>query len=158
MGLSKNGSKKHRMRAIGNSSSNVYLTAKPLSQPGPLNDPLPEGEAPGDSPLLHMRQRMQLMTSTIATVMMHQPLHQSHVPRVPRVDAHLHRPLHPTSPLEQTMPDKNTTLKWLAAASVTCSKYSDLALGPQRWKSRCNTEPCHLAFITLIDMTQCALT
>jgi hypothetical protein len=54
MDLSKTGSEKHRLRAIENSSSNVYLTAKPLSQPGPPNGPLPEGKAPGDSPLLHL--------------------------------------------------------------------------------------------------------
>ena len=66
MGRSKTGSKKHHMRVVGNSSSIVYLTAKPLSQPGPQNGPSSEGEAPGDSPILHLRQRMQLMTTTIA--------------------------------------------------------------------------------------------
>jgi len=142
MGRSKTGSKskKHCMRVFGNSSSNAYSTAKPLSQPGP------------PSPLLHLQQ-IQLMTMTIATMMTHQPLHQSHPPRI---DAHLRRPLYTTSPLVQTTPDETTTLKWSAAASATCSKYSDLALGPQRRKSRCNTEPC-LTSITQIGTIQRAL-
>jgi len=146
MGRSKTGSKKHHMRVIGNSSSIVDLTAKPLSQPGPPNGPSPEGKTPGVSPLLHLRQRMQLMTMTIANDDASAP-HQSHLPRV---DTHLRRPLHTTSPLEQITSNETTTLKWSAAASATCSKYSDLALGPQRRKSRCNTEPC-LASITQID-------
>ena len=83
--------------------SNAYLTDKPLLQPGPPNGPLPKGKAPRDSPLLHLQQRMQLMTTTIATMMMHQSLHQSHLPCV---DAHLCCPLHTTSPVEQTTPDE----------------------------------------------------
>jgi len=59
----------------------------------------PQDEAPGDSPLLHLRQRMQLMTTTISTMMMHQPLHQSHLPRV---DAHLRHPLCVTTQDETT--------------------------------------------------------
>ena len=81
MGRSKTGSKKHHMRVIGNSSSIVDLTAKPLSQPGPPNGPTPEGKAPGVSPLLHLRQRMQLMTMTIANDDASAP-HQSHLPCV----------------------------------------------------------------------------
>jgi len=65
----------------------------------PTECPPPQDEAPGDSPLLHLRQRMQLMTTTISTMMMHQPLHQSHLPRV---DAHLRHPLCVTTQDETT--------------------------------------------------------